>query len=122
MCIRDSNQCGALAQDETTARAACILEMQTGRVLFASDMHARLPMASTTKVMTALLAIERGNLADEVVCSQNAFGVSGTSIYLQEGERLTLEQMLLGLMLSSGNDAAVRLRSTSAARSRALLS
>ena len=101
------NQYGALAQDETTARAACILEMETGRVLFASNMHARLPMASTTKVMTALLAIERGSLADEVVCSRNAFGVSGTSIYLQEGERLTLEQMLLGLMLSSGNDAAV---------------
>ena len=101
------NHYGALAQDETSARAACILEMETGRVLFASDMHARLPMASTTKVMTALLAIERGNLADEVVCPHNAFGVSGTSIYLQEGERLTLEQMLLGLMLSSGNDAAV---------------
>lgn len=101
------NQCGALAQDETSAKAACILEMETGRVLFESNMHARLPMASTTKVMTALLAIERGNLSDEVVCSHNAFGVSGTSIYLQEGERLTLEQMLLGLMLSSGNDAAV---------------
>ena len=101
------NHYGALAQDETSARAACILEMETGRVLFASDMHARLPMASTTKVMTALLAIERGNLADEVICSHNAFGVSGTSIYLQEGEQLTLEQMLLGLMLSSGNDAAV---------------
>ncbi|MGN0996442.1 MAG: D-alanyl-D-alanine carboxypeptidase family protein, partial [Candidatus Ventricola sp.] len=96
-----------MAQNETTARAACILDMQTGRVLFAQGMHDRLPMASTTKVMTALLAIERGNLSDEVVCSANAFGVSGTSIYLQEGERLTLEQMLLGLMLSSGNDAAV---------------
>lgn len=101
------NQCGVLAQDETSAAAACVMEMETGRVLFAADPHTRLPMASTTKVMTALLALERGDLQDEVVCSPQAFGVPGTSIYLQAGERLTLEQMLLGLMLASGNDAAV---------------
>ena len=101
------NHSGCMAQGETSARAACILEQQTGRVLFEHNMHARLPMASTTKVMTALLAIELGKAEDEVVCSENAFGVSGTSIYLQLGERLTLEEMLLGLMLSSGNDASV---------------
>jgi len=101
------NHIGGLAQGETSARAACILDMQTGRVLFESNMHERLPMASTTKVMTAMLAIEHGSLSDTVVCSENAFGVSGTSAYLQKGETLTLEQMLLGLMLVSGNDAAV---------------
>ena len=101
------NHSGCLAQGETSAKAACILEMQTGRVLFEHNMHARLPMASTTKVMTALLAIEQGGAQDRVVCSDRAFGVSGTSIYLQSGEALTLEEMLLGLMLSSGNDAAV---------------
>ena len=96
-----------MADGETSARAACVLDAQTGRVLFESNMHERLPMASTTKVMTALLAIENGNLTDGVTCSENAFGVSGTSIYLSLGETLTLEEMLLGLMLSSGNDAAV---------------
>lgn len=101
------NQCGGLAQGETSAKAACVLELETGRVLLESNMHARLPMASTTKVMTALLAIEQGELSDTVTCSERAFGVSGTSIYLQLGESLTLEEMLLGLMLSSGNDAAV---------------
>ncbi len=101
------NQCGALSQGESSARAACILDMETGRVLYEKNMHERLPMASTTKVMTALLAIERGDLTQEVTCSQNAFGVPGTSIYLAQGETLTLEEMLLGLMLSSGNDAAV---------------
>ena len=100
------NQCGALSQGESSAAAACVLEMSTGRVLFEKNMHTRLPMASTTKVMTALLAIENGSLEDSVTCSRNAFGVSGTSIYLAEGETLTLEEMLLGLMLSSGNDAA----------------
>ena len=99
------NHIGGLA--ETSARAACILDQQTGRVLYAYNEQARLPMASTTKVMTALLAIEHGSLQDRVICSDNAFGVSGTSIYLQQGETLTLEEMLLGLMLSSGNDAAV---------------
>jgi len=101
------NQCGALSQGETSARAACILDMETGRVLFESDMHKQLPMASTTKVMTALLAIENAGLDDKVTCSPNAFGVSGTSIYLAQGETLTMEEMLLGLMLASGNDAAV---------------
>ena len=101
------NHSGCLAQGETSAKAACILEMQTGRVLFEHNMHARLPMASTTKVMTALLALERGSAQDCVVCSEHAFGVPGTSIYLQAGEALTLQEMLLGLMLSSGNDAAV---------------
>ena len=100
------NQIGALAQNDSTARAACVLEVETGRVLFEKEMHRRLPMASTTKVMTALLALERGELTDAVTCSKRAFGVPGTSIYLAEGETLTLEEMLLGLMLASGNDAA----------------
>ncbi len=101
------NHVGGLAQGESSAKAACVLDRATGRVLFEHNMHERLPMASTTKVMTALLAIERGKGDDEVVCSENAFGVPGTSIYLQLGEKLTLSQMLMGLMLSSGNDAAV---------------
>ena len=101
------NHVGALAQGETSAKAACVMELETGRVLFEYNARARLPMASTTKVMTALLAIENGDLSAPVTCSANAFGVPGTSIYLAEGETLTLEQMLYGLMLASGNDAAV---------------
>ena len=101
------NQYGALSEGGSSARAGCILDMNTGRVLFEQNMHERLPMASTTKVITALLAIENGSLTQEVTCSPNAFGVPGTSIYLAQGETLTLEEMLLGLMLSSGNDAAV---------------
>ena len=101
------NQYGALAEGETSAKAACVMEMETGRVLFSSHMHDRLPMASTTKVMTALLALEHGDMDAQVTCSENAFGTSGTSIYLAKGETLSLRDMLLGLMLSSGNDAAV---------------
>ena len=101
------NHIGGLAQGETSAKAACVMELRTGRVLFEENMHQRLPMASTTKVMTALLALELGDLQSEVVCSENAFGVPGTSIYLALGETLSLRDMLLGLMLASGNDAAV---------------
>ena len=98
---------GAMAEGETSAKAACVMELTTGRVLFEVNSRDRLPMASTTKVMTALLAIERGDLTAQVTCSENAYGISGTSIYLAQGETLTLEEMLLGLMLASGNDAAV---------------
>ncbi|MBE5786998.1 MAG: D-alanyl-D-alanine carboxypeptidase [Clostridiales bacterium] len=89
------------------AKAFLLMEAETGRVLYESNASTPLPMASTTKVMTALLALEKGNLSDPVVTSRNAFGVPGTSIYLSQGETLTLEEMLYGLMLASGNDAAV---------------
>lgn len=92
---------------ETSAKAACVLEATTGRVLYAYNENAQLTMASTTKVMTALVAIERGDLDSIVTCSRNAYGVGGTSIYLDIGETLTLRDMLYGLMLASGNDAAV---------------
>lgn len=93
-------------QVSTSAVGCIIIDADSGRVLLEHNAHQALPMASTTKVMTALLAIERGNLTDEVTCSRNAFGVPGTSIYLSEGETLTLEEMLYGLMMASGNDAA----------------
>lgn len=90
----------------TSASACVIIDEASGRVLLRHNAETPLPMASTTKVMTALLALENGSLTDRVTCSRNAFGVPGTSIYLSEGESLTLEEMLYGLMLASGNDAA----------------
>ena len=90
-----------------SALSAILIEAETGRVLYEKNAHAPLPMASTTKIMTALLALENGRLEDRVTASRNAFGVPGTSIYLAEGEQLTLEEMLFGLLLASGNDAAV---------------
>ena len=89
------------------AAAAVVLEAQTGRVLYAVNETQTLPMASTTKIMTALVALDNADLSDIVTTGDNAYGVPGTSIYLQKGEQLTLEQMLYGLMLASGNDAAV---------------
>lgn len=88
------------------AKAAIIIEADTGRVLYAQNSDEMLPMASTTKLMTCLLALENGDLSSRITAPAEASGVPGTSIYLTEGETLTLEQLLYGLMLRSGNDAA----------------
>ena len=71
----------------TSAKACVIIDAQSGRILLSHNAEAALPMASTTKVMTALLALENGDLDAPVTCSRNAFGVPGTSIYLSQGKR-----------------------------------
>lgn len=90
-----------------SAQHAVLMEAKTGRVMFEKDAHEKRPIASITKVMTALLAIEYGDLDDEVTVSKNASRASGSSIYLREGEKMSLEDLLYGLMLRSGNDAAI---------------
>jgi len=90
----------------TSAHACVIIDETSGRILLSHNADTPLPMASTTKIMTSLLALELGDLDAPVTCSRIAFGVPGTSIYLSEGETLSLKHMLYGLMLASGNDAA----------------
>jgi len=89
------------------AKAAVLIDAASGRILFAQNADEMLPMASTTKIMTAVLALENCALNETVTAGKNAHGVEGTSIYLSEGEQLSMEHMLYGLMLRSGNDAAV---------------
>jgi len=90
-----------------SARSAILIEASTGRVLFEQNAYEKRPMASTTKVMTAILALESCDLDETIVVSDNASGVGGSSIWLEVGERMALSDMLFGLMLSSGNDAAI---------------
>ena len=98
----------AQAQEvDSSAASAIVIDAQHGTVLLSHQAEVERPMASTTKVMTALLALEECDLTELVTAGHNAFGVPGTSIYLSEGETLTMEDMLYGLMLASGNDAAV---------------
>jgi len=89
------------------AKAYILMDYETGRVLMEKNADQRLPIASTTKIMTCLLALENCTLSEKVTASKNASGVPGTSIYLSVGETLSMEDMLYGLMLRSGNDAAV---------------
>jgi D-alanyl-D-alanine carboxypeptidase (penicillin-binding protein 5/6) len=89
------------------AKAAVLIDVASGRVLYQKNEGLKLPMASTTKIMTAITAIEHGKLDDIVTASVKAQNTGGSSIYLQAGERLLLHDLLYGLMLQSGNDAAV---------------
>ena len=100
---------GSCASEELSvaAKGAVLIDAKSGRVLFGQNENERFPMASTTKIMTALLALENCSLDEEVTASENASGVPGTSIYLGVGETLSMEEMLYGLLLRSGNDAAV---------------
>ena len=89
-----------------SAQSALLMEVQSGQVLFAQNEDERLPMASTTKIMTALVAVEQGDPRQLCVVSKRAAGTEGSSLYLKAGEVYTLEQLLYGLLLRSGNDAA----------------
>ena len=89
-----------------SAESAVLVEVSTGEVVFAKNGDLRLPMASTTKIMTALTALTIASPTDRIVTDAAAVGVEGSSIYLSAGEELTLEQMLYAVMLESANDAA----------------
>ncbi len=91
----------------TSAAASILVDADSGRVLYEQNADARMLIASTTKIMTALVAIREGDLSDVVTVKREATLTEGSSMYLKEGEQLTLETLLYGLMLCSGNDAAV---------------
>ena len=90
-----------------SARSAILIEQETGRVLYEKDAYTQRRIASITKIMTAIIAIESGKMNETVKISGNAAGTEGSSLYLKEGEKITLENLVYGLMLRSGNDAAV---------------
>ncbi|HHW02706.1 MAG TPA: D-alanyl-D-alanine carboxypeptidase [Thermoanaerobacterales bacterium] len=89
------------------ARAYILMEPITCRILIEKNSEVKMPMASTTKIMTAIIALEKGNLESKVKVSAKAASIGGSSFYLKAGETMSLENMLYGLLLPSGNDAAV---------------
>lgn len=91
----------------TSATSSILVDVDSGRVLYEHNADAKMLIASTTKILTALVAIREGDLSDTVTVSAQAAGTEGSSMYLQAGEKLTLETLLYGLLLCSGNDAAV---------------
>ena len=92
-----------------SARRAYVLDAVSGRVLYEKASEEQSLIASTTKIMTALVVCEQCNVLDRMRIPREAVGIEGSSMYLKEGEVLTLQELLYGLMLSSGNDAAVAL-------------
>lgn len=89
-----------------SSKSAVLIEAESGNVLYQKNAFAVRPMASTTKIMTALVAIESGDLDRLVKIDNRARGVEGSSIYLAEGEVLSMRDLLYALMLASANDAA----------------
>jgi D-alanyl-D-alanine carboxypeptidase (penicillin-binding protein 5/6) len=90
-----------------SAQSAILMEQHSGRVLFEKDAHTKRRIASITKIMTAILAIESGKMNETVTVSSRAVRAEGSSLYLKEGEKIKLRDLVYGLMLRSGNDAAV---------------
>ena len=92
----------------TSASCAILMEQESGRILYEENAQEKRLIASITKLMTALVASESG-LDLKEICSipREAVGAEGSSLYLKEGEQLTLETLLYGMLLHSGNDAAL---------------
>lgn len=90
-----------------SAEAAILMDGATGRVLYEKDAHSKRLIASTTKLMTALVALESTPHLDKVITVKPEYQAEGSSMYLKVGEELTLEELLYGLLLASGNDAAL---------------
>jgi len=89
------------------ALAAIVVEESTGRVLFARNADQKRSIASTTKIMTALVALENGNLEDTVTISKRAAAIGGSTAGMQAGEKYTLRELLYAMLMISANDAAI---------------
>lgn len=89
-----------------SSEGAVLIDLESRAVLFEHNMNERLGMASTTKIMTALVAAENSELSTLVQIADEAIGVEGSSIYLTHGEALTMEELIVALLLQSANDAA----------------
>lgn len=89
-----------------SARSAVLIDAESGQILYGKDENTRRGMASTTKIMTALVALEYSSLDEVVIVAPEACGIEGSSIYLFPEEQITMETLLYALMLQSANDAA----------------
>ena len=96
-----------ISADAISAKSAVLIDGMSGRILYEQNAYEKLPMASTTKIMTGLIACESGRFNENVKTSAFASGTEGSSLWLKIGEEQSLENLIYGLMLKSGNDAAV---------------
>ncbi|WP_400247876.1 D-alanyl-D-alanine carboxypeptidase family protein [Niallia sp. JL1B1071] len=94
-------------EPELVSEAAFLLDSDTGAVLYEKNGYERMYPASLTKIATAIYAMEKGNMDDVITVSENAYSTEGTRVYLEKGERVTLRHLIDGMLINSGNDAAV---------------
>lgn len=105
MAVKDGRSLAA-DEPEVSAKAAIVITADTGEVVYAKNSEEKLPMASTTKIMTALLCLESGDLDTPFTVDSDAIHVEGSSMGLQEGDTVTKYALCCGMLLPSGNDAA----------------
>lgn len=91
----------------TSATSSILMDQDSHRVLYADNIHAVRGVASISKIMTALLACESGKLDDMVTINDSVLAAYGSGIYIKVGEEISLRDLVYGLMLRSGNDAAI---------------
>lgn len=94
---------------EVSARSAVLIDADSGRVLYAKNAENRMYIASTTKIMTAYLALQKADTAEKVTIKKEHTLIEGTKVYFKEGDVLTVGELLTGTLLQSGNDAALAL-------------
>lgn len=92
---------------ETSATSAILVDTDSGRILYSKDIHNRRSIASISKIMTAILAIESGKMEETVTIGDEIIDAYGSGIYIKQNEQLKLKDLVYGLMLRSGNDAAL---------------
>lgn len=109
VCVFSTRGLTYASEPQVQASAAVLIDVSTGEIIFAKNAHERRAPASTTKIMTALLAVERGQLQDIVSVSSRAAAVGEASLHLDPGDNLTIKELLHGALLKSGNDACVAL-------------
>ena len=90
-----------------SARSATLFIPENGEFIYSKNSEQRLPMASTTKIMTALIALEMCDMNETIEIGESASGIEGSSAYLKVGDTLTMEELIYALLLQSANDAAV---------------
>lgn len=86
-----------------------VMDVDSGRILYKKDINERKLIASTTKIMTCIIVLENSNIEDEIVVGDEVLSMYGTNIYIEPGEKIKIKDLLYGLMLRSGNDAAITL-------------
>ena len=96
----------------SVSKAEAVMEVVSGRMLYSFNAEEKLPMASTTKIITAITVLDNFDINKAIEIPSECVGVEGSSIYLKQGEKYTVSDLLYGLMLRSGNDAAETLAVT----------
>ncbi|MCX7950704.1 MAG: serine hydrolase, partial [Clostridiales bacterium] len=100
------NTAYALSPSDFTSEAQILIDADTGQILYGNNIDIKYAPASTTKILTALIALDKCQLTDKVIIGKKPPYADGSKIYLIEGEELTVEQLLYALLLESANDAA----------------